>query len=238
MGRLRAAAGVKDWVAVEQVLAALESNRGPGPSNHGGDVAEQVTTLILTLVPTPANDQDDPATIVIAAAPANASGFSARFELPSTVPAGVYTVSISNGAAAGELASFYSQDEPIVTTIEIKPASARLWPEQSFAVNEFGCNASVDLAGRQLNCTAAVTRAMAAARAAGGGWCSLGSGATISPDLCWCRTTSGWLAPGWASLQSTIFSSWPCPSVPNPGDGSLLTAKFQLSLPSWLEIFL
>jgi hypothetical protein len=72
-----------------------------------------------------------------------------------------YSVCVSNGPATGCLDAFISHIKPVVTTVHIKTAEE--WPSQVFAVNDYGCAASVSNVSIPINCTLAVRAAIAAA---------------------------------------------------------------------------
>jgi hypothetical protein len=174
---MHTAAIARDWASIELLttqLRALEDHHDSEPKSNdrASSPAAFQTSLTLTLVPNPTHASP----VSIIADEKNTSGYGAVFTLPTTITPGEYVVSVSNGAATGELSSFYSQDEPVVTTIIIKPARVTAWSTAEFPVTAYGCNASVNFAGKQLNCTLPLQKAMAAARAAGGGLVRFGLG--------------------------------------------------------------
>ena len=144
--------------------------------------------LVTTLTLTPTSGGRG---ITLTAPVANLSAVSAHFPVPDSVHPGEYYVSVSNGAATGELRSFRSEgadgcshDDCYVRTLTIRASSATAFPSKRFPVADFGCpggaahNCSASGMGcaQPSNATAAVHRAIAAAGAAGGGTVFFGVG--------------------------------------------------------------
>ena len=181
-----------DFAEVER-LAAEQTRHA---RQHAAAPGAHATTLTLT----PTNGG---VPITVAARIGNLSTVSALFPLPSTVPPGEYFVTVSNGAASGELRSFRSEnvdqcsgDGCYVRTLTVRLAAVVAFPARTFPVSDYGCDG-----GAMFNCTTtgmgcaipinatlAVRGAIAAAGAAGGGTVLFGigrwyvSGALLLPD--------------------------------------------------------
>ena len=173
--RLGAAARRGDWVEAARITTeqgvlleqVAQSDRRSLASKNS--LASLSSTLTLAPV-------DGGANLTIPAS-GNLSCWAARFEIPSSALPGEYFVTISNGAASGFLDEFYSQHQPRVQTVRIVVAAALAWPEREFDVTQtYGCTQSVDNTSSPVDCTEAVSKAIAAAGAAGGGVVKFGLG--------------------------------------------------------------
>ena len=158
-----------DWHSVVKwSAAASESAERAANSN----TLSLVSTPVLTL--RPKSGSGDP--VVISASAANLSAFAATFSIPLSTPAGVYSVTLSNGAAQGTLDSYYNHTHPHMTTVEIKRSTSSAWSDRTFSVVKSGCNASITNVSTQIDCTGPILAAIAAAGAAGGGQVTFGPG--------------------------------------------------------------
>lgn len=84
----------------------------------------------------------------------------AQFELPSTLPPGLYEAIIHNGVGSARLCTFINSSLPCLSYLTVsKPAA---WPTQQFTVKS-------EQPGYGRNATSAVHAAVASAAAAGGG---------------------------------------------------------------------
>ena len=157
--QLTAAAQRGDWVGAER--AAQQA--GKLASHHGQSLGDALaTTLTLTLQ----TEATEAAPVVIHAT--NATEYAAMFQIPASIPAGEYHVAVSNGAAVGEMDTYYSHSQPRVSTVEIKAAGATAWGTRVVKVTDHGCVASLTNFSDQIDCTDAVLSAIAEVNGTGG----------------------------------------------------------------------
>eukprot|EP01052_Picozoa_sp_SAG31_P032905 SAG31_NODE_3657_length_4018_cov_1.668538_4_plen_465_part_00 len=176
---IRAAAQRGDFSEVERLASAQVKHARQHARQHRLN-----TTLVLTPV-------SGGRSIVLPAPVSNLSAVSAHFPLPKSLATGEYFLSISNGAATGDLRAFRSaeadgcsHDTCYVRTLTVFAAGTTAFPGRRFDVSDFGCpggavhNCSDNGMGcaQPLNATDAVHRAIAAAGAAGGGTVFFGVG--------------------------------------------------------------
>lgn len=183
--RIEAAARRGDWAAVAELGQAATSAANVA-STHPSFAIRDALSTTLTLIPVTCGDHlcgDDfdgsrsrTEPIVLMASSSNLSAYSASFAIPTSVPPGVYSVSLSNGAATAGLDSYHNHTHPHVHTVEIRAAAAGAWSNKTFSVVDAGCSASLTNTSTQINCTDAVQSAIASAAAAGGGVVAFGPG--------------------------------------------------------------
>ena len=174
--RLGAAARRGDWVEAARITTeqgALLEQVAQSDRRSLASSSNSLASLSSTLTLAPVHGG---ANLTIPAS-GNLSCWAARFEIPSSALPGEYFVTLSNGAASGFLDEFYSQHQPRVQTVRIVAAAALAWPEREFDVTQtYGCTQSVDNTSSPVDCTEAVSKAIAAAGAAGGGVVKFGLG--------------------------------------------------------------
>lgn len=152
-----------DWDRV----ATLATNAGRLAARQRDAVDRAVpapsTTLTLT-------DSDGRA-LVLHARGDTLSAFSAEFAVPNGTRPGNYSISLSNGHSTTKLSWFKSEVQPAKSIVEIvsPPASS---PPRVVRVSDFGCRGGMQrkdpanpTRATAVDCTAAVSRALAAAAA-------------------------------------------------------------------------
>ena len=165
--QIRKAAASGDIAALDAARKRLSRD-----FKTGAAVDSKIPPTALRLTPTKTAAKQSP--VVLTALSPNSTRHSAHFEVPADLPAGEYTVAVSNGYPTDsplfvDLASFVSPAQPRVSTFRVAPA----WkPDKAvFRVSEFGphrlpCNLND---GACTTADDAVEKALQAARDNGGG---------------------------------------------------------------------
>ena len=146
-----------DW----KLAAALSAQTARLVAQQQNGAAVPTTTLNLT-------SSDGHHSVLLAASAQQLSMFSAEFAVPAGLRPGNYSAVLSNGQAAARLGWFHSPLLPARDFLEIRPP-----PDSNPAilrVSDYGCDGGLNRTNRKdltsaepVDCTAAVSRALAAA---------------------------------------------------------------------------
>eukprot|EP01052_Picozoa_sp_SAG31_P022419 SAG31_NODE_1782_length_7281_cov_5.022139_8_plen_368_part_00 len=160
---LASAAQRSDWSEAAELAAHAAALASKQQSAAARALA---TTLTLTPMSAVPESNAHPTPIVIKAV--NATEYAAWFPIPEAVPPAQYHVSISNGAASGELDSYYDHLHPRVMAVQIKQRGANAWGSKVVRVTDAGCAASLTNYSDQIDCTQAMLSAIETLNGTGG----------------------------------------------------------------------